>query len=198
MPATFLKKLIKRARPDKLPDVRGRRFVVVIDCILNQNVRDTGAARFPAMNFALLQLCHEQHVGILQMPCPEVAALGFKRIRPPGQSIRDALDTETGRQRCAEIAEDVTDRIEASLAEGDVLLAVLGGNPQSPGCAVHNDDDGLLDKSGVLMKELQAEFRKRDLDATFRSLRDHDPELMAQDIQWFRDVLLTEHPLKGA
>ena len=128
MPVTLLKNLIKRARPDRSPDVRGRRFVAVIDCILNQNARDAGAAQFPAINFELLQLCHEHHVGILQMPCPEIAALGFKRVRPPGQSIRDALDTESGRQRCSEIAMGVADRIEAGLAEGDVLLAVLGGN----------------------------------------------------------------------
>lgn len=189
MPVTFLKKLIKCAKPGRVPDARGRRFVAAIDCILNQNARDAGAARFPAMNFELLQLCHEHHVGILQMPCPEIAALGFKRVRPPGQSIRDALDSETGRQRCARIAKDVADRIEACLAEGDMLLAVLGGNPQSPGCAVHSGDDGLLDRSGVLMMELQAEFRKRNLAATFRGIRDHDPELMAQDLQWFRDVL---------
>jgi len=189
MPVTLLKNLIKRARPGRVPDARGRRFVAVIDCILNQNTRDAGAARFPAMNFELLQLCHEHHVGILQMPCPEIAALGFKRVRRPGQTIREALDTEAGRQRCAEIAMDVADRIEACLAEGDALLAVLGGNPQSPGCAVHDSDTGLLDTSGVLMKKLQAEFRKRNLDATFRGIRDHDPVLMAQDLQWFRDVL---------
>ena len=194
-PVTLLKKVIRlvksTGRSSKLPDdVRGRCFVAVIDCILNQNARDAGAAQFPAMNFKLLKLCHEHQVGILQMPCPEIAALGFKRARAPGNTIRDALDSDAGRRRCAEIATEVVTRIEAYRAEGYVLLAVLGGNPRSPGCAVHIGDSGLLNESGVFMKELQAEFQKINLDPTFKGIRDHDPELLEQDLKWLRDILL--------
>jgi len=192
MPAAFLKNLINRNRSVHGADARERRFVAVIDCILNQNARDAGAARFPAMNFELLKLCHEYDVGIIQMPCPEIAVLGFKRVRLPGQSIRDALDTQSARQRCAEIANEIADRIEACLAAGDVLLAVLGGNPQSPGCAVHDGDAGLLNKSGILMQELEAEFRNRNLTATFKGIRDHDPELLEHDLQWLRDALFRQ------
>ena len=198
-PTNFLENMIRRVkstgRPRRTPDDgRGRRFVAVIDCILNQNARDAGAARFPAMNFELLRLCHEFDVGILQMPCPEIAALGFKRVRLPGQSILEALDTPSGRQRCTEIAVEVADRIETYRAEGYVLLAILGGNPQSPGCAVHVCDDGLLNQSGLLMRELEAEFRKRNLTATFKGILDHDPELLERDLQWFRDVLTRQQP----
>jgi predicted secreted protein len=189
-PLTLLKSLINSSRgAGRAQDSRGKRFVAVIDCILNQNARDAGAARFPAMNFELLHLCHEHHVGILQMPCPEIAALGFKRTRQPGQTIRDALDTETGRRRCAQLAAEVVDRIEAYLAEGNQLMAILGGNPQSPGCAVHVSDAGVATNSGVFMKELQAELDRRNLKATFKGIRDHDPELLAQDITWFRELL---------
>lgn len=193
-PADFLENMIRwvksAGRPCRAPDDgRGRRFVAVIDCILNQNARDAGAARSPAMNFELLRLCHEFDVGILQMPCPEIAALGFKRERLPEQSIRDALDTPSGRKRCTEIAAEVADRIEAFRAEGYELLAVLGGNPQSPGCAVHDGDEGLLNQSGLLMQELEAEFSKRKLNITFKGIRDHDPELLEKDLLWFHDVL---------
>lgn len=62
-----LKSVIGRIRSGAtsaaMPDCRGGRFVAVIDCILNQNVRDRGAASFPGMNFELLQLCHEQGRG---------------------------------------------------------------------------------------------------------------------------------------
>ena len=67
-----------RRRCDK-DDCRQRRFVAVIECILDQNVRDRGAASFPAMNQELLQILHEHGIGILQMPCPEIAALGPER-----------------------------------------------------------------------------------------------------------------------
>jgi predicted secreted protein len=186
----LIKRLISPLASERSDDGRSRRFVAVIDCILNQNARDLGAARFPAMNFELLRICHEHQVGVLQMACPEVAALGLKRARPPRQSIRDVLDSDAGRQCCAGLARDVADRVETYLAEGYVLLAVLGGNPRSPGCAVHVGADGLGDGSGVFMKQLEAEFRQRNLSATFRGIRDHDPELLAQDLHWLRDLLL--------
>lgn len=194
--AVFLKQVVKRIvsprRPDRLSDMRSNRFVAVIDCILNQNVRDCGAARFPAMNFELLQLCHEHKVAVLQMPCPEVAALGFKRVRESGQTIREALDNEAGRRCCAELACSVAERIEIYRAEGCDLLAILGGNPRSPGCAVHVGDDGLLTDSGVFMQELHAELRNRKLETPFKGIRDHDPELLKQDLQWLRDVFLRQ------
>lgn len=146
--ASLLQKMIRlvksTGRSNPAPDdVRGRCFVAVIDCILNQNARDAGAARFPAMNFELLRLCHENQVGILQMPCPEIAALGFNRSRAPGKTIRD-------------------------------------------------DGRGLSKESGVFMKELQAEFQNRRLEATFKGIRDHDPELLEQDLRWFRDLLVEQ------
>ena len=91
MPPHLLKRLFGRFVSDSsaLPvDRRSRRFVAVIECILNQNARDLGAACCPAINIELLNLCHEHEVGVMQMPCPEIAALGFKRARAPGQSIR--------------------------------------------------------------------------------------------------------------
>ena len=194
--AIYLKQAVKRimspCRPYRVNDARSYRFVAVIDCILNQNVRDCGAARFPAMNFELLQLCHEHKVGVLQMPCPELAALGFKRARKPGQTIREALDDEAGRRCCAELACSVADRIETYRAEGCQLLAILGGNPRSPGCAVHLGNDGLHADSGVFMQELHEELRRRGMETVFMSIRDHDPELLKKDLQSLRDAFLRQ------
>ena len=170
-------------------DGRGRRFVAVIECMLNQNARDAGAACFPAMNCELLQLCHEHGVGILQMPCPEIAALGFERKRAPGQSLRDALDSEGGRSRCRTLATEMADRIEGYLAQGCELTAVLGGNPRSPGCAIHNGPDGLREESGVFMKALHDELRRRGHETDFRAMRDHDPQLLREDLAWFQERL---------
>lgn len=169
-------------------DVRGGRFVVVIDCVLNQNVRDQGAANCPAMNFEILRLCHENGIGIMQMPCPEIAALGFKRQRPPGTSIRQALDTPAGRQACAELAASVVARILVLLDEGFEPLAVLGGNPRSPGCAVHQEVTALDAESGIFMLALQAELRRHGLDLPFRGLRDASPDGLAEDLQWFSQL----------
>ena len=172
-------------------DGRSHRFVAVIDCILNQNARDAGAARFPAMNIELLQLCHEQQVGVLQMPCPEIAALGIKRAREPGQGIRAALDTCEGRRRCDELAAEIVGRIVAYCAEGYEFIGIVGGNPQSPGCAVHHDQfssPALTGESGLFMQSLQAEFGKRGIAARFMAIRDHDPAQLAEDMCSLREV----------
>lgn len=174
--------------PGPLHDVRGGRFVVVIDCVLNQNVRDQGAANCPAMNFEFLRLCHENGIGIMQMSCPEIAALGFKRQRPPGTSIRQALDTPAGRLACAELAASVVARILTLSEQGFEPLAVLGGNPRSPGCAVHQAASELSTESGVFMLALQAELRRHGLDLPFRGLRDASPELLAEDLNWFSQL----------
>lgn len=193
MPSSLFTPLLRQLKaPFRAPrpaDGRGHRFVAVIDCILNQNVRDAGAAVSPAMNLALLELCHEHAVGILQMPCPEIAALGFPRTRPAGQTIRQALDTASGRRACAALAVGVADRIVGQLAAGDRLLAILGGNLRSPGCAVHGDGNGVHGDSGVFIQELQGELGRRGLTPPFRGIRDAAPELLAEDLLWLRQLI---------
>jgi predicted secreted protein len=183
-----LRSLLAVFKPVPPHDGRGGRFVVVIDCVLNQNVRDQGAANCPAMNFEFLRLCHENGIGIMQMPCPEIAALGFKRQRPPGTSIRQALDTLAGQQACAELAASVVGRIVELSGQGFQPLAVLGGNPRSPGCAVHQEANALDAESGIFMLALQAELRHHGLDPPFRSLRDASPEWLAEDLQWLSQL----------
>jgi len=169
-------------------DARRRRIVVAIDCILNQNARDTGAAAFPAANWEVLRLCKEHEVGLVQMPCPELACLGLARKRAPGASIREALDTTEGRECCRRISGEIGARLQEYVHQGHQILAVLGGNPDSPGCGVHPGPHGLLATSGVLMRELQDELRERKIDVPFRGIRDDDPSKMAEDIKWLEGV----------
>jgi predicted secreted protein len=175
-------------------DVRSRRAVAVIECILNQNARDDGAASFPAINREVLRLCSEHAIGIVQIPCPEMRFLGFTRSRPPGTSIRDALDTEAGRKCCREISVEVADRLQDYARNGCAVIAVLGGNAQSPGCAVHHGPDGLLATSGVLMRELQVELRKRGIELPFLAIRDADASRLAEDIDMFEARITSAAP----
>lgn len=186
---TLYKKLCKPVGSKHINDSRSKRLVAVIECILNQNARDVGAATFPAISWPILSLCNEYNIGILQMPCPEIFFLGFERKRKPGQSIKDALDTFDGRDRCRKISIDVVSRIEDYMSQGYEILAILGGNPKSPGCAVHTENGVLLSESGVFMKELQDELRKRSIEVPFRGIRDYDPEMFAEDIEWLRRYL---------
>jgi predicted secreted protein len=183
---TLCNKIRARLGLVKIDDNRSQRLAVVIECILNQNARDAGAADFPALNRQILQLCDEYDVGILQIPCPEMKCLGFERKRRKGRSIRDVLDTQEGRGCCRKISVDIADRVQEYLNQGYAIVSILGGNPKSPGCAVHYDGDKIAPQSGVLIRELYDEFEKRRIEAPFRGIRDYDRELLAEDIEWVR------------
>ncbi len=180
------KKVCERFGLGNVSDSRGCRFVAVIECILNQNARDAGAASSPAINLPILELCNEYNIGMLQIPCPEIRFLGFARKRQKGQSIRDALDTPEGRRCCREISIEIADRIQVYIAQGYQLLSVLAGNPESPGCAVHYNGDKLSSISGILMKELFDELNNRHIDVPFKGIRDFNSKLLSEDIEWVR------------
>ena len=170
-------------------DARSGRVVAVIECILNQNARDRGAARFPALNEAVLRLCADHQVGIVQIPCPEMQCLGFQRRRPPGTSIRQALDTPAGRECCRQLGQRIADQLLDYTDNGVRVLAILGGNAQSPGCAVNADATGPSSTSGVLMQELERALRERNLQIPFRGIRDAEADRLREDLLWLKDRL---------
>jgi predicted secreted protein len=176
-------------------DGRSKRIVVVIECILNQNARDPGAAESPAFNEAVVRLCAKHQAGIVQMPCPEKAYLGLQRGRPRGASIRQALDTPGGRQCCAQLGNRIADQLRDYVANGYRALAILGGNSGSAGCAVIADRAGLAATSGVLMQELDRALRERKMNIPFRGIRDADPDLEQEDLEWLRNTLQSSDSL---
>ncbi|WP_051301691.1 hypothetical protein [Sedimenticola selenatireducens] len=177
-------------RPKK--DLRSGRLVFLIECLLNQNARDLGAAENPAVTREVMDLLADNGIGMVQIPCPEIACLGFERRRPAGQSIRQALGAPGPANCCRKLAAATADRIKSDLDQGFEVLAILGGNEESPGCAVHITGAGeteLAARSGVFMLALAAELERRDLQIQFRRMRDANAKLLNEDINWLRDRL---------
>lgn len=178
--------------PPERTDGRGRRLVLVIECLLNQNARDLGAARYPALNEAVVALCARHGAGILQMPCPEIRLLGPGRTRPPGVSLHDSVDSPAGCRCCGEISREVVERLLAYREAGVRLVAVLGGNPESPGCAVRADIGGETASppaSGVLMRALAGDLAAAGIHAPFRGIRDSRPDWLEADLLWLEERL---------
>ena len=171
-------------------DPRSGRLVFLIECLANQNARDIGAAERPACTQEIIELLMDAEIGMAQIPCPEIACLGFERRRSSGQSIRQALETPKTTACCQSLAAATAERIQCYVNQGFEVLAVLGGNEQSPGCAVHTAGDSetqLTDKSGIFMKALEAELTERDLNIPFHGMRDADSVLLQDDLEWLRD-----------
>jgi len=170
-------------------DARSNRVVAVMQCILNQSARAPRCAVYPGANTDLLEVLSRRGIGILQMPCPEMAFMGLARARDEGLSIRDVIDTPAGHECCREIARGVVDLIEDYLKNGCAVHAILGGDVGSPGCAVHEAESSsgrqaLAESSGVLMYELAAELLSRRIDVPIHGVRDSSPETLAEDIAW--------------
>ncbi len=176
-----------RPRPS---DPRSRRVVFAIECLANQNARDAGAAESAAMTPGLLALLDDEAVGMAQIPCPEMICLGHRRDRPPGRSIREALGSPQAAACCARQAKAAADRIQDYREAGIEVLAVLGGNEQSPACAVHHGEWGeLAGQSGLFMLALADELGRRGLAPPFCAVRDADAALLAQDLNQLRCLL---------
>jgi len=197
--ADYLRRLgtcIGRNHPT-LKDSRSGRVVFLIECLLNQNARDMGAATCPAANRQLVDLLLQNDVGMAQILCPEMACLGFERTRPAGTSIRSALDRPNVQNHCHLLARQTADRIEDYRSHGVEVLAILGGNEASPGCAVHSGGamalPGVLrPDSGVFIQALATELAQRGVVVPFRGIRDADEESLMQDIAWLRAQLSTQ------
>jgi predicted secreted protein len=107
------------------------------------------------------------------------------------------LDTAAGRQCCQEISREIANRVQEYIKNGNQLLAILGGNPESPGCAVNNESDHqgierLAKNSGVLMQTLQEELRKREIERPFKGIRDYRAELLDEDLKWLEELFRAE------
>lgn len=178
-----------RSRPR---DTRSGRVLFLIECLLNQNARDLGAAQSPASVGALVDLLTENEIGMAQIPCPEIACLGFARRRAPGVSIRQALQAPEPAACCVRLANETAGRIQWYVEQGYAVLAVLGGNVQSPACAVHESGGSsrlATERSGIFMLALADALAQRGLAIPLRGIRDADCHLLDEDLRWLRERL---------
>ncbi len=64
-------------------DARSRKIIFVAHCVLNQNAKIDRCARYPGAMPELAAFLLQSGVGIVQLPCPELLALGLDRQADP-------------------------------------------------------------------------------------------------------------------
>ena len=174
-------------------DARSKKMVAVINCILNHNARDDSWAKYPGINYEVVDILKKHGVGIIQMPCPEMTVLGLPRTREPGTSILTALDTPEGRARCEELSTFVVDEIEEYIRNGFKVIAILGGDVESPGCAVPAHKTAMKPEEkehfGVFIGVLLENLRKRGIEIPIRGIRDSARATLDEDLQWLDETL---------
>jgi predicted secreted protein len=175
-------------------DRRSKKMVAVIHCVINHNARDEGWAMYPGINHEVIDILEKHGAGVIQMPCPEMSALGLPRTRPVGDSILKALDTPQGRSHCQELAHSVAETIAEFQRNGYKVAAILGGDVESPGCAVpaatgaasiHEQRGGF----GIFTKALMDELAVMEIQIPIRGIRDSARETLMEDLQWLDKTL---------
>jgi len=177
-------------------DERSKKIVVVAHCILNQNARVFGIASYPGMIPEIVEVLKARNVGVVQMPCPELAYEGLNRW----SQTKEQYATPMFRRHCQQIATSITDQIQEYLKNGFKVYAILGVDG-SPTCGVTRTSVGFkggdiekaarlkarfVEGSGVFIEELRAELEKRRISIPIRGVRD---KRLKEDVAWLEDTL---------
>jgi predicted secreted protein len=160
----------------KFPDERHGKIVVVAHCVLNQNSRVLGIARYPAVIDEIVEILRKHNIGFLQMACPELTYAGAKRLG----KTREEYDTPGYRRHCRQIAISTATQLEEFAKNNVKAIAVLGIK-HSPSC-----DVGDSDETGILMEELENELKRRRQKILMHAINMHET---AADMKWLENVL---------
>ena len=115
---------------------RGRSVVVLAHCLLNVNTKVRGLALYPAVHPIVRELMADD-VGVIQLPCPEVAFLGMSRWG----MTREQYDIPAYRRLCCTLLEPIVDTLDALAHDGCEITGIWGVDG-SPSCGVQRTCEG--------------------------------------------------------
>ncbi|MCE5270742.1 hypothetical protein LLH00_05605 [bacterium] len=155
-------------------DARSRKVIFVAHCILNQNARIRKCAYTPSAIPKVPAELIERGIGIVQMACPELGALGLGRGGPV--EIYDQLSTPIGRRYLRTLASDIVYQVRQYRKQGYRVLGVLGLDG-SPSCGVdltwYGDEHA---GRGAYMEELIIALKEAGLDIPVLGIQDAAPD----------------------
>lgn len=160
-----------------MDDNRSKAIVVVTHCILNQNSKVEGIAKFPGAITPVVDFLMREGLGILQMPCPEVTYAGIRRW----QAVKEQYDIAGFREHCRNLAQSIANQIQDYYNSGYTIVAILGADG-SPSCGVNKTprnstwggliperlpNQKLVSESGIYIEILKRELEERRLGIPF-------------------------------
>lgn len=154
-------------------DKRSKQVILVAHCILNQNAKLDRCAHHPgAIEDVVCEIMH-RGLGIIQLPCPEVACIGLDRSAPPypvpPQNIVAAEDSRIAKvmcgvacmKKCSELAQSVVNEVKEYRKHGFQVVGLVGVNG-SPTCGIETSwsDDQEIQGNGIFMKLLTEKLKE--------------------------------------
>ena len=166
------------------PDLRSRRVILVAHCVLNQNAKIDGCARYPGAMRELLHCLVEWGIGIVQMPCPELIHLGLDRradvaatrtIGSEDTRVADLMNEPAAASACARLAGELAYQVEEYLRNGFEVIGILGING-SPTCGVEAGwrDGKECPGPGAFIRQVEDRLLSRGISIPARGVRADD------------------------
>jgi predicted secreted protein len=154
-------------------DCRSKKIVLVSHCYLNQNAISDGTADGECLIKEFIDLLHENRIGIIQMPCPELLCLGLDRGDRQGRTrpvvvensrIRNRLSDLSSKKKIREIVNQLVYQIDQYIKHDFKVLGVIGVN-RSPSCGVETTSarNEEVEGKGIFIQELYTELQKRNI-----------------------------------
>lgn len=117
-------------------DARGRRIAIVCHCLLNANAKVEGLSQYAGVHPLIGRLA-EHGIGVIQMPCAEMTALGMRRW---GQT-REQYESIAFTEHCRELAEQTAAQVREFARCGYDIVGLVGVDG-SPTCGVNRSASG--------------------------------------------------------
>lgn len=130
---------------------RNKKLIYVSHCVLNQNSVIAGWERSESSFKRVIQLILDKDISIIQLPCPELKALGLSR--PP--KTKEAYDYKEYRNLCDSLSESVISEMKVYL-ENDYQIIGLIGIEESPTCDTNRN-------RGIFMEELYHKLKENNI-----------------------------------
>lgn len=134
-----------------MKDNRSKRLVLVCHCILNQNSKVEGIARYPGTFLPAAELLIRSEAGVYQLPCPEMTYLGMSRW----SAVKAQYSSPFFRRHCQALAESMMDEMEDYTTRG-YTVAGLVGMDGSPSCGVDFTQQALGEPWGGRVEKIPA------------------------------------------
>ncbi len=147
-----------------MEDVRSKKVAFLAYCLLDQNARAKGIAKYPGPVSEVVETLMENGVGLVQMPCPELIYEDFNRPPRP----KNWYDHEEFRSTCRKCAQNVAEQVGKYVKNDYHVVSILGVE-NSPSCAVkilpviEDRKRRWMRSKGIFIEELLKELGKRGL-----------------------------------
>ena len=174
-------------------DQRSKKILLVAHCVLNQNAKIDRCGRYPGAILEASQALISSGVGIVQMPCPELMALGLDRqverennasIESEDERVAQLMRQKVNLSHCHDIAADLIYQIQQYQKNGFTVLGILGMNG-SPTCGVETRWGNMREEegAGVLIEALREQLDSVQISLPTRGIKAQEPEAAVEIVK---------------